>query len=157
MGRIFQPATWDGGAPMVEYRLVDASATFKAGALVVTDTDGEIIECGADPALILGVALAPAASAAGYNMANNADIVASNWRENKVPVAIAKDSTVFSGRGSSAPTLTHIGEQYGVVSSSGEWIIDLTETTAKRVTIVGIDTSNAVFFFRFMPATTEQG
>ncbi len=162
-GRQFALAKWEGQFPEVQYVLVDSAQTFKAGALVLTAADGETDECAADPTAILGVALSAAKTALGYNMANDADIVAFTGRENKVAVAIANNKNTFSGRGVNGgtdpvvPLQTHIGEQYGVVKDSdGIWAIDFAETTTKSVQIVGFDSTTKSFTFKFIPAAQQQ-
>jgi len=55
-------------------------------------------------------------------------------------VYVATDSSYFALE-PSAGTITEaaIGEDYGVVLASSVWLIDLTDTSAVRVLVVGVD------------------
>lgn len=106
-----------------------ASQTFKAGALCVF-ASGYVAECGADPALILGVATRD-----GQN--GTAGAKSQNFH-------LAHPSTLFLGyldtsasEGAGTNAATDRGLSYGVAknAASGKWYVDKTETTNKRVTI----------------------
>jgi len=162
-GRAFALAKWNGTFPEVQYLLVKASQTFKAGAVVLTDANGELLEASADPAVIKGVALSQAGSALGYNMSNAGDIVAATGREDKVAVAIANNASIFSGRAVNGgtdpvtPLQTHVDEEYGVLKDAdGIWTIDIAEVTVKSVHIVGFDLSTKSFLFKFIASFQQQ-
>jgi len=105
-----------------------ASATFKKGALVVS-TSGYTDECGADPALILGVATKD-----GQNGTASGD------KEQEVEVAMP--GTLFMGNLSNAAD-TAVGAAtdrflpLGVLrdATSETWFVDTGETSADRVVI----------------------
>lgn len=159
MGRIFKPARMNEMSPEIQALEVTAAQTFKEGACVVDVAAGTISECGADPAAIYGVALQAAFTNPGNAVANAAqNVFTTGGQPNRVSVAIANRRTIFSGRGVNGatdpvtPALTNIGEVYGLASASGEWVIDIAETSNTRVEIVDIDIDNKIFYFKFLEA-----
>src|SRR5689334_23533044 len=99
MGLRFLPARNTKTVPQVESMQYATGQTFLKGALVVDNVNGEIIECGADPASILGVALENVDSKPGYGVPNAAQVTVTTGRVQEVSVAIADRQTQFSGRG----------------------------------------------------------
>ena len=106
-----------------------ASQTFKAGALCVF-ASGYVAECGADPALITGLATRD-----GRNG------TAGLYRQGFI---LAHPSTLYKGyldtsasEGAGTNAATDRGLSYGVAknSATGKWYVDKTETSNKRVTI----------------------
>jgi hypothetical protein len=115
MGRVFQPARVPGAgvaAPDIVSVAYTTGQTFLKGALLVFTAAGEVSECGADPALIAGVALEKAGSKPGYDAANSPTVVTGRVQE--VSMARANRNTVFSCRGVNGgtdpvtPLQTHI-------------------------------------------------
>ena len=141
-------ARWSGTFPEVQHYIADATngAAIVVGSFVKTDTDGEIIICGADPAAVLGIALGDFNGAAGYGMPSG--ITQVTGRSQEIPVALGTSDTIFAMKGSSAPVLTNIGDSFGVVLTSGIWTVDITDTTNKVVVVVDIDTDRADFFVK---------
>jgi hypothetical protein len=123
--------------PRVQSMAYETGQVFKAGALVVKNANGNIVECGADPASVEGVALAGAGTGPGYDLPNSTQTVVVTGRSQEVPVAIADDEQEFMIRGVNGgtdpvlPLQTHIGEQYGTAKVGNDWVIDFAETTAK--------------------------
>lgn len=164
MGRIFQPARLQNSSGVFEVQSMryDAAETFIKGACVVEASDGEIVECGADPASILGVSLAAVNSYPGYEVANDNLVTVRTGVTQEIPIVIANRATIFSGRGVNGgtdpvtPLQTHIGEQYGVVKVGSEWVIDVSDTTALRVEVVDITEALGpkvgFFLFKFLEA-----
>lgn len=156
MGRRFQPAMFPGLAPHVISGKYKTAETFQDGAPLVLDANGELTECGADPALINGVALEPVASKPGWDMANSPTVVTGRVQE--VSYCVADRMTVWSGRGINGgtdpvtPTQTMIGESYGIVKSGTDWVIDISDTTNTRVRIIDIDIDNKIFYFKWLEA-----
>lgn len=156
MGRIIEVAQWVGGAPMIQTPQYDSAATFTKGALLLIDTDGEVIECSADPTLVDFVALQGAGTNPGYDAANSPATF--TGRQQTVSAVRADATTVFSMRGKNGatdpetPALTNIGESYGVVKVSNDWVLDLTETTTKVFKVVDIDIDQKIFYCVFDPA-----
>lgn len=133
-----------------------ATQTFEKGALVFLSA-GYLQECGADPALIMGVASREGQNGATAGLYKN-------------PVYLAHPSTLFlgnldNGSGSTTSAATDVGKMYGVAkhSSSGKWYIDSTEVTNKRVIIwnfwdgiqdgvqAGVGDTLAQMYFQFDP------
>jgi hypothetical protein len=156
MGRSFQTGRFPSGeAPSVLEMQYANGQTFLKGALVKLNADGTISECGADPALITGVALEAAGSRPGFNAANNPALVQGGMQV--VSVAIADRTTIFSCRGVNGgtdpvtPALTNIGEDYGCAKTgAGDWVLDLAEVTTKQWRIVDVDVDNKVFFVKII-------
>lgn len=152
-----------GQAPDIQSLKHADAATFKLGALVVSAA-GEINECGADPAAILGVALQAVKTSPGWDAANSPTVV--TGRQQKVSVAVANRQTVFSAplTNNSAvnivPTQADVHVEYGLTAYSGEWTVDKNKTGASaRVEIVGFDTNvnggKGVVFFKVLEANLQ--
>lgn len=160
--RVFQPARMPVGQVPAINALTTVAApasTLIIGALVVS-TAGLIDTCGANPALIAGVALQKASSAPGYDAANSPATI--TGRENKVSTAVANQTTVFSGEltnGSTvaiAPVQADIGVSYGVTAYDGVWTVDKNKTAGDaRVVITDIDIENNCVFFKFLAANCQ--
>jgi hypothetical protein len=159
MGRIFEPARFNAGAPPVVGVLYNTGQTFLKGALLVLSGTA-YSECGANPATIAYVALQAAGSNPGYAAANNPSVVTGQVQG--VSAVTADSIVIWSGRmvnGATdpvTPTQADIGAQYGVLKTgAGEWVVNQADTTNKRVTIVDFDVTNAqnpMVLFRFMAA-----
>jgi len=124
----------------------DTDATFKTGGFVVYDpTDATIDGIGSDPAAILGIALADVAVGV---------IAAGCYADGKVPVLCLRPSTVIGMASATTPAEAHVlvaGGGYGMVVSatSGYWLVDISETTAKNLSVVRVDIPNGVFYVQF--------
>lgn len=157
MGRKIQPARMIGtGVPSVQSIGYTTGQTFKKGALLLIQSTGLVSECGADPTEVSGVALEPAGSKPGYDAANSPTVVTGRVQE--VSMGVADRHTIWSmravngGTDPATPTQTHINEQYGVVKTGNDWVLDLAETSAKVFEIVDIDIDNKIFFCKFLEA-----
>lgn len=148
----------NGEAPQVQSLKYATGQTFTNRALVVDNANGEVVECGADPVSVLGVAMQGAGTGPGYQLANSDVTAVVTGRNQEVSVAIADRSTIFSARGVNGatdpviPLQTHIGEQYGVAKVGTEWVIDFAETVTKVVEIVDIDIDGNFFLVKFLEA-----
>lgn len=157
MGRGIETSKTYGGdsVPEVQRMQYATGQTFKKGALVVDNTDGEIVECGADPTGVFGVALQGAGTGPGFNVANENEVTVRTGRLQEVSVAVANRRARFHGRavnGATDPVLplqTHIGEQYGVAKVGDDWVIDMAETTALVVEITDILPGDGLNLFEF--------
>jgi hypothetical protein len=144
---------YNNAAPRVQSIAYTTGQTFKAGALVLLTAAGEVSECAADPAAVLGVALQGAGTGPGFDLPNSSVTTVVTGRAQEVSVLIADDETQFYARGVNGgtdpvlPLQTHIGEQYGVAKVGNDWVIDFAETTAKVVEIVDIVPSPDGSFF----------
>jgi len=109
-----------------------ASSTFVRGALAFLEAaTGFLIECGADPTLIMGIAQADGANNAVSGAVINI-------------VDLAHPDTLFrgyldtsGGEGTGTTAQTDLGKGYGVAKSAsgGIWYVDKADTTNKRVVI----------------------
>lgn len=132
-----------GSRPATKRFPLATGETFYAGDLVVLDGAGDVAEvAGADPTPILGMAAEDAA-----------DVVESGY----VVVYVADNDTIFAMEGTSAPTEANIGEDYGVVESSGVYLVDVTDTVNTRVMVVGVDVDRELYFVRFLVAHRDLG
>lgn len=159
MGRKFQVARLPSGtAPNTQSMQYDVAQVFKNGAVLVDEggATGEVVEAGADPALIVGVAQEDANSKPGYDMANSPTVVTGRVQE--VSVAIADRSQIFSGRGvnggtdPTTPVLGDVDKNMGIVKVGNDWCIDFADAVNTRVKIVDIDIDNKIYFFKFLEA-----
>jgi hypothetical protein len=135
-----------------------ASVTFLLGALVVC-TSGYLTECGADPALILGVA-----SRAGQNGATDGLYKQTVYLAHPDTLFVANlDTSASVGNGTTAATDRFL--PYGVAKrTSSHWYVDKTDTTNKRVRIFDFWDEDAIgdvmgrVLFKFAgAASTLQG
>lgn len=105
-----------------------AAQTFKTGALVLRDGSANIAECGADPAVIYGVAEEPATK-------EITDVT-------KIIVTRATEMTRWWFPTNVAPTSANSGVNYGVTKDAdGIWYVDFTKTAGSaRVYVHQVDT-----------------
>lgn len=122
------------GMPIPRYEFGEkASSTFTRGALTYLDTSGRLTECGADPALIMGVS-----TGAGTN--NATDFVGRQVIELAHPDVLFRAYADRSdAEGTGVLTTASIGKAYGVAKAAagGYWYIDNQDTTADRMIIWG--------------------
>jgi hypothetical protein len=82
--------------------LVKSGETFKEGALVLLDGNGEIIECSADPTVIRGVSAAAAFSGAGREPSNSSLVTTTTPSASgpyvETSIFIPTPNTVFVGQ-----------------------------------------------------------
>ncbi len=145
---LFPPFLGDRQEPSrVLHFTPDGAATFKVGALVYYDTGTQTLkECGADPALILGIALADAVPATGK----------SPFADGKVPVLVLQPETLVCMASTTVPAETQVLNGYGVVKdSSGFWLVDIGDTVNKRLDVARVDISNGVFYVQFYAANLQ--
>lgn len=134
----FQMAHPDGVAVgRVVERDLAAAQTFSVGALLLVDGNGAFAECGADPAAIAAVALAPAgADASGFNILGT-----KSFPPGKMQAETIKNRIFSAKYVGTLPAAD--GGLYGVVKDSdGDWKVDFTETTATRLKLVGRRTTS---------------
>jgi hypothetical protein len=147
-----------GSVPEVTARAYANSQTFTAGALLVLDANGLVVECADHPTLVSCVAVQGADTGYGYQAANNP--VEITGQEQKVSTYdIASKVTQFVGRmvngaGANAPvtpTQTDVGEEFGAKQlTNGDWVIDHSETTDVCLVVTAIDTEGKYAYFRFI-------
>lgn len=132
-----------GQVPAIVGYTVLTGQTFLDGEFVYVDTNGFLIVCAADPALIAGVVLQGAFTGPGNQLANNPTTI--TGQNLNASVALANGATLFQSEltnGSStrvAPTQTDVGGIYGITAYSGVWTVDKNKTGASaRVQVVAI-------------------
>ncbi len=121
-------ALGDKAYPEVRMMKPFAAETFVANELVYYDaaSAGGVKQCGADPALILGIAMSSVADALLMHPLG------------LVPVAILTPNVIVIASSTVAPSDTNMYTGYGIVrTSAGLWQVDTTDTTNLRV--MGVD------------------
>lgn len=133
--RIEVAYTVSGNNPFTLVHPEAASQTFKAGAVLVRDAAGRVVEATSpNPVSILGVAEADAN-----------DVAASATNNSRV--LVANDDTVFRANVSTSQVtaLTDLGGIYGLVKVGDLWHIDKTAVGASgRVIITGFYPDDAI-------------
>lgn len=121
------------GYPEVRYFTVDGAAAFVVGELVYFDTATQTLkECGANPSLIAGVALASAAFGLGTEWPGNI------FGATQIPVALLRSGTEVFMAATATPAVTNIGVAYDIQNNSGVWRVNLGSTGNTRVRILDI-------------------
>lgn len=157
MGRIFRPGKFAGvTSPEVQSMQYATGQTFKIGAVLIYNA-GEVVEGGADPTGIVGVAAADAGGGPGFEVNFASRVTATTGRVQEIPVYKANRNTVFSGRLENAgaivtPTVAIIGTAYGLLKNGNDWVVDQTEVANTRVRIVDIDIPTLMVLFKFLEA-----
>lgn len=148
MSSNFAPTPQHYAGDRVRYFPVLAGQTFITGALVVLSA-GTIAECGADPANILGIALAPASvglAAAG-----------SIFGGTNIPVFVLNpQDVIFMASGTTPVFATHVGTAYGVEKTTN-WRVDTTEVAATRLVVIDVSLSpqQEGYYVRFLAANLQ--
>ena len=134
-----QPAICNKGRQVRDYPL-DGAATFVEGAAVLL-SGGEVEECGADPAAILGFALHDAGALPN---------------ETRVLVALATAEATFWLQGTANPALTDIGAKYGIAKhADGEWVLDKAEAVNTRLSVEDVDLTRNLYEVRVLAANRQ--
>jgi hypothetical protein len=134
----FQLAHPDGVAVgRVVERDIAASQTWNVGALLLVDANGAFAECGADPAAIAAVALAPQGTdTSGFNILGT-----KAFPPGKMQAATIKNKVFTAKYTGTLPAAD--GGLYGVVKDTdNDWKVDFSETTATRLKLVGRRTTS---------------
>jgi hypothetical protein len=123
---------------------IDSANAGKAGSLCFLNTgDNEIEECGADPALILGLMTGPFSARAIYP-------------SQKMPVIILSPDVIVGLCSATTPADSHLTDAYGIVKlASGNWALDTSETVNTRVTVVGVDVNAGIFYVKFLAGNLQ--
>lgn len=169
MGRIMVPARMPfSAAPEVTTLTYTTGQTFLKGAVLAYDggNPGQVVEAGANPAAIVGVALESPASKPGFSVNFDSTVVARTGAVTKVSIAKANRMTVFSARMKNGatdpvvPATSDIGVKYGIVTvavtGGNEWVVNQADTVNTRVEIIAIDATLNLVLFRFLEANLAQ-
>lgn len=117
----------------------------KAGELMYYDTsDQKIKRCGADPSLIAGIC----------------EGTSESWRtitpNGKIPLRLLKTNALVRMCSATTPAETHVGVLYGVERlASGNWAVDITDTSNTRVLVKSVDIAKGIFFVTFIAANLQ--
>lgn len=119
----------------------------KAGELMYYDTaDQKIKRCGADPALIAGIAEVSSEAARVLTP------------DGKIPLRLIKPNALVAMCSATTPAETHVGVAtgYGIVRlSSGNWAVDIGDTANGRVMVKRVDIARGIFFVNFIAANLQ--
>lgn len=133
------PAIPNQGREIREY-ILEGTAAFREGAAVVL-VDGELEECGADPALIVGFALHDAGALP---------------LTDRCLVAKATDKATFFMEGDSDPVLADTGVEYGIAKDGdGDWYVNTADTVETRVVVEDVDTTRNLYEVRVLAANRQ--
>lgn len=121
---------------------LEASQTFGYGAVVLLDGSQEIVEAGADPATILGIALKEGDEALPF--------------DDKVLVALAEGDGQFWMDGDDDPVASDVDQEYGIAKDGdGVWHVDGTDTSATRVYVIDVDLDRNRYLVKFLEANRQ--
>lgn len=123
----------------------DAGETFLPLALVFYDTATDTLKlCGADPALILGIALGSAASK-------------TITPDSHIPVQVLDPDVIIGLSSPTTPAQSHVGDSFGILmdATTKYWQADPTDAGNARVVCVGINISLGIFYVRFLAANLQ--
>lgn len=117
----------------------------KAGELMYYDTADQLMKrCGADPALIAGIC--EGASETWKTLTPNG----------KVPLRLLKPNALVRMCSATTPAETHVGVLYGIARlASGNWAVDIGDTSNTRVIVKRVDIANGVFYVNFVAANLQ--
>lgn len=134
--------------PVVKEYPVDAATSFDAHELVFFGTGDDIEVCGADPANIFGIALAPSTAKNLYY--NNI-----TGEGNRLPVAILTPETIVGMASATTPSAANRTVSYGIVRVGTHWLVDTSDVVNTRVQVHDIDVTNGIFYVKFDPANLQ--
>lgn len=123
------------GTPLPKQHFPEgALETFKKGAVCFVGADGMLTECGADPALYMGIATADGSNKTGEGAVNQI-------------VELCSPGVLFRGyldtsaaEGAGVGALTRVGQAHGIFKTAqaplnGNWFVDASDTTDDIVVI----------------------
>lgn len=122
-----------------EYTLAGGAAYVEGAAVVLTG--GNAVECGADPAVILGFATHDAGALPNTT---------------RMLVSVANPNTTFFAEGTRAPLASDVGVAYGLAKDAdGIWHIDFTDTVNTRIRIEKVDLTRNLSEFIVIAANRQ--
>ena len=123
---------------------IDSANAGKAGSLCFLNVaDNEVEECGADPALILGLMTGPYTARTIYP-------------GGRMPVIVLSDNVVVAMCSATTPSDAHLERSFGVVKlASGNWAVDTTEAVYTRLVVKKVDVNAGIFYCVFLPANLQ--
>lgn len=116
----------------------------KTGAFCFFDTATDNVdECGADPALILGLMTGPYTSRTIY-------------AGSLMPVICLTPGVILGLCSATTPVTAHLTRAYGIVKlASGNWALDISETVNTRCTVLRFDIPSGTYFVKMLAANLQ--
>lgn len=136
--------------PIVRPFQIEAASAIVPYDLVFLDTADNLVKpCGADPALILGIALSSGAAA-----------VKSVYPGSAIPIAILNPDCLVAMASATTPAQAHLLRLYGIEKTGNNWRVDTTDTGNTRVTVIDYsphsgDQGQEWFIVRFLAANLQ--
>lgn len=119
-------------------------------SLVYFDTGTQTIKlCGADPALIAGIA------EGAKNTAQSASERTNLHPSSKMPVRLLSTGALVALSSPTTLSEANVGVLYGIVNVGGVWQLDTTDTTNTRVLVERVDVGTNTAFVRFIAANLQ--
>lgn len=155
----------DGSAPLMGNTPLLSGQVPNFGDLVFKDSNGVINECGADPANIAGVMAHEYNETYAGTFDGAADLLQSTASTDMQYYKADPNNRFIGNLAGKTLARTDEGTAYGVVLTSGVWVIDGADTTNTRVTVLKIlnDDTNGVVgdtgarvIFRFNAANFQE-
>lgn len=134
--------------PIVRPYQIEAASAIVAYDLVFFDTADNLVKpCGADPALILGIALSTGANKTIYP-------------GSAIPVAILNPDVLVCMASATTPAQAHLARPFGIEKTGNLWRVDTTEVGATRLTVIDYsphsgDVGQEWFLVRFLAANLQ--
>jgi hypothetical protein len=110
-----------------------ATQVFTVGDLLVRGSGGTVTLCGADPTAIAGMAESAASGVTDAEVRVQPNIQNAKWGMN-----------VLTGASDYVLLSTDIGKIYGIARNSGQWAVDVSDTTNTRVMIEKVYAGSAI-------------
>lgn len=140
---------YEHGTEVQEYTpsVVAGEVAAKPGELMFFDTATQTIKrCGADPALIAGISEVTS---------EDARVLTPNG---KIPLRLLKSNALVAMCSATTPAETHVAVAtgYGIARlASGNWAVDIGDTSNTRVFVKRVDIANGIFFVSFQAANLQ--
>ena len=153
--------TAGGTAPVIQHRRFTDGETFKIGAVMIegTATQGYIKEGASDARLdIHGITTEAVDLNPGNEFGFATTVKQVTGLVQRLPIYVADDTTVYSGKATTAVALTNIDLEYAFVKSAdGTWRIDFGDTGNVAVKVIDVDVDEDIVFWRFLVAALAVG
>lgn len=146
------PATAAGGPPgsgrFRNYDITAAEAWKLGAAVVLAGAPAKLVECGADPALIVGFAQAEVLAG---------DLIGELAGKGfQCPVAVVGEDKKFWMSATSDPADANLNIAYGIVADGdGIWVVDFTDVVNTRVYVHKVDVDRKLVLVSVLAANRQ--
>jgi len=140
------PLTPNKNRQLRRYTMKVAETPVEGGIALVELASGTVVVAGADPALIAGFFATPDPASMTFDP-----------YPLDVMIWLAYPGSTFWIEGTSAPVVGNIGNEYGIGVSAEVAIIDIADTTNKRLVVEDIDTDWGLFEVSVLDANRQLG